>query len=294
MTDIIVFSKDRPLQLYSSLESILKFVKGYNKIYILFNYSTDEYLESYRKLNDLAIFSEVVFVNEKEYGFRESFIGLLDMLEGEHLLMEIDDAFYCDEVNLEKHANLFQNIDCGRVNFTADYKIYKQDHYQDRGDCLVVDREEILKLPQTNETLCLHYPFNVSSTIHKVADVKELMQAEDVKNPFELEWKGSASPIFTKYKYNILIKTEGPVVRQLHLNNFLNRYEEYYTLEDLHNIFKNGFVFDINFSILKHSKQTTDWLRNEAKDGRFPIFPWDVNPADYKKILSKHKGYKND
>lgn len=294
MTDIIVFSKDRPLQLYNSLESILKFAKGYNKIYILFNYTTDDYLESYHKLNNLKMFSEVVFVNEKEYGFKESFVSLLDMLEGEHLLMEIDDAFYCDELDLEKYSILFQNPDCGRINFTADYKIYKQDYYVDHGDYLIVDREAILKLPQTNETLCLHYPFNVSSTLHKAIDVSRLMQTEDIKNPFELEWKGSASPIFTKYKYNILIKTKGPIVRQLHINNFLNRYEEYYTLEDLHNIFKNGFVFDINFSMLKDSKQTTDWFKDVAKDNRFPIFPWDINPADYKQILSKHKRYKND
>ena len=185
MTDIIVFSKDRPLQLYNSLESILKFVKGYNKIYILFNYTTDDYLESYHKLNNLKMFSEVVFINEKEYGFKESFVSLLDILEGEHLLMEIDDAFYCDELDLEKYSILFQNIDCGRINFTADYKIYKQDYYVDHGDYLIVDREAILKLPQTNETLCLHYPFNVSSTLHKAVDVSRLMQTEDIKNPFE-------------------------------------------------------------------------------------------------------------
>lgn len=294
MIDIIVFSKDRPLQLYNTLESIQKFVKGYNRVWVLFNPSTEDYLESYRKLNDLNKFKEVYFVNETEYGFANTFKNLLDGLKGKYVMMEIDDAIYCDDIDLAKHAQMFESLDCGRINFTADYKIYNPAHYTEQGEYLIIDRAEILALSQTNETLCLHYPFNVSSTLHKLEDVKELTAVNDITNPFQLEWKGSDSPIFKKYKYNCLVKTDGSVVRQLHINNFLNRYEEYYTLEDLHNIFKNGFVFDLDFSILKYSKQTTDWLKNEAHDNRFPIFPWDVNPADYQKLLAKQKGYRND
>jgi hypothetical protein len=294
MIDIILFSKDRPLQLYTSIESILKFVKGYNKLYVMFNYSTEEYLESYRKLNDLTKFSEVIFVNEQEYGFQATFKGVIDLLEGEYLMMEIDDAVYCDEVDLEKHSLLLDNELCGRVNFTADYKIYNPDYYQDREGYVVVDRFKILELSQTNETLCLHYPFNVSSTVHRVQDVRELINTNDINNPFQLEWKGSDSPIFKKYQFNHLIKTEGPVVRQLHINNFLNRYETYYTTEDLHKLFQEGLVFDLDFTILKNSKQTLDWLRNETQDSRFPIFPWDVNPEEYQTLLAKTKRYNND
>ena len=127
MVDIVIFSKDRPLQLFSTLESILKFVKGYNSIYVLFNATTEDYLESYSNLNRIKEFKNIHFVNETQYGFANTFKLLLDELKGPHLMMEIDDAIYCDDIDLKKHSTALlgtKDFDCGRVNFTADYTIY--------------------------------------------------------------------------------------------------------------------------------------------------------------------------
>jgi len=289
MVDIIVFSKDRPLQLYNNLESIQKFVSGYDSIHVMFNYSNDEYKASYEKLNLLDKFDDVVFVDEKVYGFNTTIRTLLQQLTNDYLLMEIDDEVYCDYIDL-KHKCLpaFKN-DLGRVNFAADYKIYDPKYYKAEGDYLLIERQS---LPRTNEELCLWYSFNVSSTIHKRQDVIDLFKVEDIRNPFDLEFKGNASPIFTRYKYNAIVNHDGPIVRQLHINNFLNRYEEYYSLEDLHTMFINGFVFDLDYKKIKASKQNVEWLSNKAMDNRFPIFPWDIDPNDYNNILEKYKSIK--
>jgi hypothetical protein len=57
-------------------------------------------------------------------------------------------------------------------------------------------------------------------------------------------------------------------------------------------MFKNGFVFDLNYEQIKFSHQNIKWLKNEVKSDRFPIFPWDIDPQDYNTILANHKRLK--
>ena len=47
--DIIIFSKDRAFQLYTSLETIQKHVSNINNIYVQFAYSNEKYLAGYEK-----------------------------------------------------------------------------------------------------------------------------------------------------------------------------------------------------------------------------------------------------
>jgi len=292
MVDIIVFSKDRPLQLYNNLESIKKFVSGYGKVYVMFNYSNEDYKNSYEKLNKLSVFDDIIFVDESIYGFNTTIRNILDILQSEYLLMEIDDEVYCDTIDLAKYTKAFSKHEIGRINFAADYKIYDSEYYTNHEDYLIIDRRAITNPPKNNEELCLWYPFNVSSTLHKVKDVVSLFEVEDIRNPFDLEFKGSASEIFNEYRYNCIVKKDGPIIRQLHINNFLDRYEEYYSLDDLHEIFKQDLVFDLDYEAIKNSNQNVKWLKNKVKSDRFPIFPWDIDPIDYKKILSKNKSIK--
>lgn len=281
MTSILIFSKDRPLQLHSTIDSILRFASGYNSVSVLFRASNSEFLESYNKLNKLPKFATVDFIDESHYGFQNTLVSLLDSIEEDSIVMETDDTIYCDFIDFSKYKN-YLSQDCGRVNFTADSMIYSRKFLQEDGVCWRFER-----VPDTNsnEQLCLNYPFNVSSTIHKTKDVLELITSNVINNPFELEWTGSSSPIFTKYKYNYLVRSNGPIVRQLHINNFLDRYEEYYSLLDMQKKFVNGFVFDLDFSILKYSYQNLEWFSNKNIDNKFPVFPWDVDPKDYEKVL---------
>ena len=55
--DIIIFSKDRAFQLYTSLETIQKHVSNINNIYVQFAYSNEKYLAGYEKLNKINFVS---------------------------------------------------------------------------------------------------------------------------------------------------------------------------------------------------------------------------------------------
>lgn len=48
--DMVIFSYDRPMQLYACLESVERYFTGINKIHIIYRTSTDEYLKAYKEL----------------------------------------------------------------------------------------------------------------------------------------------------------------------------------------------------------------------------------------------------
>ena len=97
--DIIIFSKDRAFQLYTSLETIQKHVSNINNIYVQFAYSNEKYLAGYEKLN--KIFNDVTFIDETLHGFQNTMYALLDSeVQSENVMLEVDDTIYYKDLDL--------------------------------------------------------------------------------------------------------------------------------------------------------------------------------------------------
>src|ERR1700731_2933355 len=63
-TDLIIFSYNRPLQLYALLESIEMYVKGINKTYIIYRTDNENFEYTYHK-----VFSQFSFVSPLKQTF---------------------------------------------------------------------------------------------------------------------------------------------------------------------------------------------------------------------------------
>ncbi len=240
--DIIIFSKDRAFQLYTSLETIQKHVSNINNIYVQFAYSNEKYLAGYEKLN--KIFNDVTFIDETLHGFQNTMYALLDSeVQSENVMLEVDDTIYYKDLDLKKCSSILdKNIDAGKYGFGFDYTIFNKSYFIDHDTHLSINRTNTYDRELIG--LVLNYPFNASSAIHRKKDLLSLLASDQINTPVELEIKGSTSEIFNKYTTNLYNKTE--VVKQIHTNNSLNRYKQVYDIETLNNFILNDEVTDIS------------------------------------------------
>ena len=213
--DILIFSKDRAFQLFSTLETIIKHLKGINNIYVQFSSSDSKFLQGYEILNEH--YPNVTFINEETHGFHNTLSAILNQeITSQNLFLEVDDNVYYGDIDLKSLENEFNNSNASKLGVGMDLNIFNSKFYQIKNNIAVVDKS--LHIDDDIQDMCLNYPFTVSGAIHRLKDLKEFLSVENVNNPIDLEHKGTNSPIFLNYPYNLY--NLGDVCSQIHTTNF--------------------------------------------------------------------------
>jgi hypothetical protein len=288
----IVFSKDRPFQLYSLLETFSAHVKDNGtrpNLIVQFAASNEDYLRGYHKLNEM--FENVEFVDEKQYGYLNTFRAIVDEFDDsdEWMSFESDDTIYFNDVDASTMKQLAMYQDpyiksCGRLCMSLDVGLYDISNFVEINNMhqyAVIDRT--VKMTNNIQEMCLKYPFGVQGALHKVVDVKRFLDAGGFNTPIQTEIAGTLSSVFTKYQY-VLANTR-QVCTFCHFNNELHRYEETAGNERLHKLFNDGYVVDWRAVNIPSLEKDMRWFNGESI-GRFPIFPWDIAPAHHDHILT--------
>jgi len=281
--DVLIFSKDRAFQLFSALETLIKHLKGINNIYIQFSASNDEFLQGYKILSDY--FPNVTFIDEKTYGFHNTLSAILDQeINTQNLFLEVDDNVYYNDVDLNKLENKFNISNSSKLGIGMDLNIFNPKYYKIEDGIAIIDKS--LHIENEIQNLCLKYSFNVSGAFHRLKDLKELLKSLTVSNPIDLEIKGSSSPIFSNYTYNLFNIKD--VCSQIHTNNFGKRYEEVFDVKTLNTFILNMEVLHLTPKTLRSFSSDMRWFNGEDI-GRFPIFPWEIPPIYHPEIINKRK-----
>lgn len=100
--DIVLFSCDRPLQLFACLESIHRYMTGFEKIHVLCRARDPRYLQSYEKI--ASEFPEVHFVfqgKEPKKDFKPLLLKILFDSSSEYVMFGTDDQIVKDFVDLK-------------------------------------------------------------------------------------------------------------------------------------------------------------------------------------------------
>jgi hypothetical protein len=89
--DIIIFSKDRPMQLLALLESLKHYSVQQVHPYVIYNTKNQEYNQAYQELftNHENLFSETL--NDNNLGFKNTLIKLLNNLKSGQITFFVDD-----------------------------------------------------------------------------------------------------------------------------------------------------------------------------------------------------------
>lgn len=100
--DVIIFSKDRAMQLEALLYSMEKYVKSLGKIYIIVKITNNNFLQGYFKFYNNQNKTAVKLYDEDYFGgFKRTFITILNNVETKKILLLCDDVIFTDEVDLD-------------------------------------------------------------------------------------------------------------------------------------------------------------------------------------------------
>ncbi|MBI2781899.1 MAG: glycosyltransferase family 2 protein [Chloroflexi bacterium] len=183
---VVIFSKDRPLQLDATLRSFALHCpdRSMSTIRALFTTSTPRFAAGYRVL--AAAYPDVEFVQEAQFK-----PDLLRVVEGSaYVLFLVDDTLFVGPASLGTAVAVLEK-DASCLGFS--YRLGRNTTY-----CYTLDKPQrlpafeelgsgVLGFDWTQAESDFGYPLELSSSLYGTADVLPLLQSLEYRNPNTLE-----------------------------------------------------------------------------------------------------------
>jgi hypothetical protein len=100
--DILIFSFDRPIQLYACLESVQRYMTGFENLSVLYRASSPAFAAGYQKVQDA--FPTVQFIaqstSDPKHDFKPNVLKIVFDSPSEYILFGVDDIIVKDFVDL--------------------------------------------------------------------------------------------------------------------------------------------------------------------------------------------------
>lgn len=106
--DLVIFSKDRPIQLFAFIESVQRFVKNTGKIHVFFEASSVAFNSGYQQLK--AVFPQMQFIDGKN-DFKSKLTQLLfylNPMSNDHVLFAHDQLIIKDFIDLSDGVQILE------------------------------------------------------------------------------------------------------------------------------------------------------------------------------------------
>lgn len=249
--DLIIFSYDRPMQLFALLESIHKHITGLNDIVVLYRASNDRYEAAYQDV--YHEFPQVVNIKQENppSDFKQLTVTILQETESEYVLFAVDDIIVKDDVDIMLCIDLLE-----QTNAYGFYlRLGKNLSY-----CYPVNAAQ--SLPTLAEVadgvytwqfrtgaLDWRYPHTVDMTLYKKEIIFNYFSTLSYNQPNRLEavWAGHGRASAIMQQYGLCFACSKMVnlplnkVQTVYDNRCMNCYSPAQLLEK----FEEGFKIDI-------------------------------------------------
>lgn len=247
--DLVVFSKNRPLQCYSFLESCEQYVSGVSKLSII--YCADEPFKSAYEVVK-ADFPYVNFVQQSSdprSDFQKLTCKAVFASNASHVIFAVDDIVVIDQVDLRRCAQLMDQYDAYAFYLRLGTEIdtcYSEGRHTGQPRLKMVE-DGVYAWRFCKGTGDWGYPHSVDMALFRKRDVRTplLSMIYSSPNTFEAKWSNFAPG---KMQLRGLCFTYSKIVN-LPLNivqkDFRNRHEQEYTADVLLEKFNQGFKMDI-------------------------------------------------
>lgn len=256
-TMCVIFSKDRPLQLLATLESILKYVDNIsvNDIFILYKASNSRFQHSYDSLSSIY---KCHYVRETKNMFRKCLTSILNNPKYTLVLFCTDDTIFFQQVSLNQISRALKTHTRSigfslRLGENTKY-CYMKDTCQTYGDSK--RSPNILNITMIWEwkhsTHDFNYPLELSSSIYRRLFALHLVRNLSYTNPNNLEhMMDSIKHSFTHEFPHLMSYTTSRAVSipvNITQTTYSNRHANDSTLstKNLLRIFEKGKKIDIH------------------------------------------------
>jgi hypothetical protein len=196
--DLLIFSFNRPLQLYAVLESVEKYITNLNKIYVLYRRSSYQYEQAYQEVHQR--FPQVTMVrqgHDPRGDFKPLLLQCFDGSSAEYIMFSVDDDIVKDYVDITRCVQAMQKYNAYGFYLRLGTNITKQ-YGVDIPLMIPASEpieEDILRFRFSDGFGDWAYPNNVDMTIFKKSDIQSFFRDVPYSSPNTLEssWSGMAN-----------------------------------------------------------------------------------------------------
>lgn len=248
--DLIVFSKNRPLQLYAFLESCGRYISGLSSVSVIY-YADQQFASAYDEVQ--AAFSEAQFMRQQTLGTRGDFKALtiqtVSQSEAPYIVFAVDDIIMIDDVDMQRCVQLLEQYKA--YGFYLRLGMDITECYTERrhtGQPPLTMREQgVYSWRFCDGTGDWGYPNTVDMTVFRKKDVQKFVQNMGYYSPntFEGNWSGYAGAVMKRrglcFAYSKIVNLPINLVQ----SDFNNRHGSEYDVQFLLEKFQEGLKMDI-------------------------------------------------
>lgn len=247
--DVIVFSFNRPLQLYALLESVHKYIYSINQMYVLYRTTDQAYDKAYKEIQ--ADFPRVKFVKQgrcPRSDFKPLLLQCFYETRAEYILFSVDDDMVKDAVDLNECIHAMENYGGYAFYLRLGTNITRQ--YGTNGAISIGSytevQKDILKFRFQDGQGDWHYPNTLDMALYKKSTIEHGMCTLPYTTPNTLEslWSGMAD----MSQYGLCFRMSKKFVLPLNIvqQDWWVPNENSYSAEVLFQKWQDGLKMDIS------------------------------------------------
>lgn len=249
VADMVIFSFDRPLQLYALLESVEKYMQGLGEVVVIYRASDDQYKAAYAEVGNNFPSVRLVTQGQNPRGdFKPLTLDAVFNTPSRYIIFAVDDIVMTDDADLSKCIELLERTGAYgfylRMGENLNY-CYSCNQPQRVPDITPVEGD-VLSWTFSQGELDWGYPNTVDMTVFRKKDIEPLFRNLDYKAPNTLEGNWSCHAGSTMHRQGLCFKNSKMVNLPLNRvqNEWVNRSMDITPLELLKR-FEQGFKLDI-------------------------------------------------
>jgi len=248
--DLVIFSYDRPLQLYALLESVNEYIAGINSISVVYRASSDRYNNAFTQVNNA--FPHVEFLKQNgPHDFKQTTIQAIKNGSSDHIIFAVDDNIVKDQVNVSECIEWLEKTQA--YAFYLKLGTHLDFCYTENKQQKVPTHTQIYNDIQAYQfeygEYDWNYPNTVDMTLYRKKDLINIFQTLEYTNPNWLEGRWAAHWIHHKSPTAIGLFYENSKILNIPLNRVqneaLNLSMKLYTPAELLKKFEQGLKIDI-------------------------------------------------
>lgn len=245
--DIIIFSYDRPMQLYAFLESLESHVSGIDQIFVITRTSTHEYAHAYAVVNQKFPQAQFMYQCAPYSDLKELTCTCISQSKTNYVLFGVDDIIVKDTIDLSQCAQALETHNAHgfffRLGKNLDY-CYPIACWQPLPPFQSVEAD-ILRWHFNQGIYDWNYPNNLDFTLYRASDINALIKGMDYSTPNSLE---SAFMMHAHSSDKGLCYTESKIVNfplNIVQNELPNAHSNSYSTQRLLELFNQGLKINI-------------------------------------------------
>ena len=249
--DAIIFSFDRPMQLFALLESMHTYIKGVNEIHVIYRASAPEYAQAYQTvfLQYPEVIQHIQGADPKN-DFKPLTLQATFESPSEYVLFAVDDIVVKDAVQIDECIQAMNEYNA--YGFFLRLGTHLTDSYPTNSKLPLPPLQKVapdILMWQFGKS-GKHdwgYPNTVDMTIYRKKDIQATLQALPYQNPNSMEghWSGVSGYVMHRaglcYKNSKIVNLPLNRVQSVYKNRAMNEFSP----KDLLDLFNQNKKMDI-------------------------------------------------